>query len=208
MRLYNIAANLIRVIGNFYRPCHQCSLPQSQRKRRSESDTKGRLLSPTLFNMLLKRITNDALEDHKGTVSIGDRTITEQLPMTWMTLAGNEEELASLMDRLDKDLYCLWHGSSAEKTKLMTNSTDGISVDIRVSGEKLDEVNTFKYLGALVRDQESKPEALSRMALTTSAPSKLKRTFWNDKNTSLSSKIVLYLLVSVLLSCMPVNPGN
>lgn len=29
MRLYNIAANLIRVIGNFYRPCHQCSLPQS-----------------------------------------------------------------------------------------------------------------------------------------------------------------------------------
>ena len=90
----------------------------------------------------------------------------------------------------------------------MTNSTDGISVDIRVSGEKLDEVNTFKYLGALVRDQDSKPEALSRMALTTAAPSKLKRTFWNDKNTSLSSKIVLYLLVSVLLSCMPVNPGN
>ena len=123
-------------------------------------------------------------------------------------LAGNEEELASLMDRLDKDLYCLWHGRSAEKTKLMTNNTDGISVDIRVSGEKLDEVNTFKYLGALVRDQDSKPEALSRMALTTAAPSKLKRTFWNDKNTSLSSKIVLYLLVSVLLSCMPVNPGN
>ena len=123
-------------------------------------------------------------------------------------LTGNEEELASLMDRLDKDLYCLWHGSSAEKTKLMTNSTDGISVDIRVSGEKLDEVNTFKYLGALVRDQDSKPEALSRMALTTAAPSKLKRTFWNDKNTSLSSKIMLYLLVSVLLSCMPVNPGN
>ena len=123
-------------------------------------------------------------------------------------LAGNEEELASLMDRLDKDLYCLWHGRSAEKTKLMTNNTDGISVDIRVSGEKLDEVNTFKYLGALVRDQDSKPEALSRMALTTAAPSKLKRTFWNDKNTSLSSKIVRYLLVSVLLSCMPVNPGN
>ena len=112
------------------------------------------------------------------------------------------------MDRLDKDLYCLWHGRSAEKTKLMTNNTDGISVDIRVSGEKLDEVDTFKYLGALVRDQDSKPGALLRMALTTAAPSKLKRTFWNDKNTSLSSKIVRYLLVSVLLSCMPVNPGN
>ena len=112
------------------------------------------------------------------------------------------------MDRLDKDLYCLWHGSSAEKTKLMTNNTDGISVDIRVSGEKLDEVDTFKYLGALVRDQDSKPEALSGMALTTAAPSKLKRTIWEGKNTSLSSKIMRYLLVSVLLYCMRGNPGN
>lgn len=76
------------------------------------------------------------------------------------------------------------------------------------AAKKLDEVDTFKYLGALVRDQDSKPEALSRMALTTAAPSKLKRTIWNDKNISLSSKVVRYLLVSVLLYCMPVNPGN
>ena len=33
------------------------------------------LLSPTLFNMFLKRIMTDALEDHEGTVSIGARTI-------------------------------------------------------------------------------------------------------------------------------------
>ena len=92
------------------------------------------------------------------------------------------------MDRLDKDLYCLWHGSSAEKTKLMTNNTDGISVDIRVSGEKLDEVDTFKYLGALVRDQDSKPEALSGMALTTAAPSKLKRTIWEARIPPLAQR--------------------
>ena len=34
------------------------------------------LLSPTLFNVFLERITTDALEDHEGTVSIGGRTIT------------------------------------------------------------------------------------------------------------------------------------
>ena len=36
---------------------------------------QGCLRSPTLFNIFLERIATDALEDHKGTVSIGGRTI-------------------------------------------------------------------------------------------------------------------------------------
>ena len=44
---------------------------------------------------------------------------------------------------------------SAEKTKLMNNNANGISVDIRINGEKLDEVDSFKYLAAVVTDQGS-----------------------------------------------------
>ena len=36
---------------------------------------QGCLLSPTLSNIFLERIMTDALEDHEGTVSPGDRTI-------------------------------------------------------------------------------------------------------------------------------------
>ena len=45
----------------------------------------------------------DALEDHEGTVSIGGRTITNVRFVDDIDgLAGEEEELANLVERLDK----------------------------------------------------------------------------------------------------------
>ena len=45
----------------------------------------------------------DALEDHEGTVSIGGRTITNlRFAHDNDGLAGEEEELAKLVERLDK----------------------------------------------------------------------------------------------------------
>ena len=127
----------------------------------------------------------------QGTVSIGGRTITN------LRFA---DEIASLVDRLDKTSAAFGMEISAEKTKLMTNNANGISIDIRINGEKLDEVDSFKYLGAVVTDQGSKPEVLSRIAQTTAALARLK-TIWSDKHISLSSKIRLMrsLVISVLL---------
>ena len=89
---------------------------------------------------------------------------------------------------------------NAEKTKLMTNNTNGFSTEIRVNGEKLDCVNRFKYLGAISVDEGSKPEILARIAQATAALAKLK-TIWNDRNIVLSSKIRLMrsLVMSIFL---------
>ena len=46
---------------------------------------------------------------------------------------------------------------SAEKTKLMTNSSNGIQREIKVKGQKLGTVTSFKYLGAVVSDAGSSP---------------------------------------------------
>ena len=62
---------------------------------------------------------------------------------------------------------------SAEKTKLMTNSANGIQREIKVKG-KLGTVTSFKQLGAVVSDDGSKPEVLSRIAQATAALTKLK----------------------------------
>ena len=70
---------------------------------------------------------------------------------------------------------------SAEKTKLMTNNANDISIDIKINSEKLDKVDSLKYVGAVVTDQGSKVEVLSRIAQTTEALARLKTT-WNDKH--------------------------
>ena len=88
---------------------------------------------------------------------------------------------------------------SAEKTKLMTN-TSGINTEIKVNGQKLESVTSFKYLGSVITDEGSKPEILSRIAQTTADLTMLKPA-WNDRSISLSSKIRLMrsLVTSIFL---------
>ena len=62
-------------------------------------------------------------------------------------LAGEEEELANLVERLDKASTAYGMEISAEMTKLMTNNTSGINTEIQVNGQKLETVTSFKYLG-------------------------------------------------------------
>ena len=45
---------------------------------------------------------------------------------------------------------------SAEKTKLMTNNANGIQREIKVKGQKLGTVKSFKYLGVVVLNKGSK----------------------------------------------------
>ena len=103
----------------------------------------------------------DALEDHEGTVSNGGRTITN-LPFADNIdgLAGEEEELAKLAECLDKASTAYGMEISAEKTKLMTNNTSGINIEIIVNGQKLETATSFKYLGSVLTDEGSKPNIL------------------------------------------------
>ena len=64
-------------------------------------------------------------------------------------------------------------------------------------------VTSFKYLGAVVSDDGSKPEGLSRIAQATAALTKLK-SIWRDNNISLGSlgskvKLMRSLVISKIL---------
>ena len=113
-------------------------------------------------------------------------------------LAGEEEELANLVQRLDKASTAYGMEISVEETKLMTNNTSGINTEIKVNGRKLETVTNLKYLGSAIADEGSKPEILSKIVQTTAALTRLKPV-WNDKSISLSSKIrLMYSLVTCI----------
>ena len=115
----------------------------------------------------------DALEDHEGTVSIGGRTITNLRFADHIDgLAGQEQELVKLVNHLEEASTAYGMQISAEKTQLITNNTNGISTDITIDNKKLETVHSVKYLGAIVSDEGSKPEVLSRIAQTTAAVTK------------------------------------
>ena len=78
MKKYNISANLIRVIKNFYNKATSAVLFNSSRGywfRTTVGVRQGGLLSTTLFNIFLERIMTYALEDHKSIVSAAGTTI-------------------------------------------------------------------------------------------------------------------------------------
>ena len=170
MKKYNISKNLIRVIKNLYDKATSAVLFNSSigdRFRTTVGVRQRCLFLPTLFNIFLERIMTDALEDRAGTVSNGGRTITTlRFADDIDGLAGEEEELAKLVGCLDKTSTAYGMGISAEKTKLMTNNTTGINTEIKVNGQKLEIVTSFKYLGSVITDVGSKPEILSRIEQT------------------------------------------
>lgn len=73
----------------------------------------------------------------------------------------------------------------AEKTKMMTTTNNGIRSDIKVNGQALDTVSSFKYFEAIVSNEGYNREVLARIAQTTAALAKRKPTR-KDRNISLA----------------------
>ena len=95
----------------------------------------------------------DVIEDHEGTVSIGGRVITNiRFADDIDGFAGEEEELANLVECLDEASTAYGMEISAEKTKLMINNTSGINTEIKVNSQKLERVTSFKYLGSVITE--------------------------------------------------------
>ena len=55
----------------------------------------------------------------------------------------------------------------------MTNNTSGINTEIKVNGQKLETVTSFKYPDSAMTDEGSKPEILSGIVQTDNVETSL-----------------------------------
>ena len=139
----------------------------------------------------------EALDYHEGSVSIGGRLITNSRFAD--DIVGNAEE----GDRLDTTTTRYKMEIGPDKTKVMTNNPNGFQREIKIKGQRLEEVENFKCFGAIISNEGSKSVILSRIAQTTTALSRLK-LIWRDKNISLASKVKLMrtlILSTFLYAC-------
>ena len=80
---------------------------------------------------------------------------------------------------------------SAEKTKLIRNSTNGIQREIMVEGQKLGTVSSFESRGAVVSVvSENGSEVLSRISQASAALTIVK-PIQRDNNISVGSELKL-----------------
>ena len=93
----------------------------------------------------------EALDHHEGSVSIGGRLSTNfRFTDDIVVNAEEEEEAGVLVDRLDTTTTRYKTEIGLDKTKMMTNSPNGFQREIKIKGQRLEEVENFKYLGAII----------------------------------------------------------
>ena len=146
MLKYNIRANLVCTIEQLYDKATsevQMNGSMGEWLRTTDRVKHGCLLSPTLINIFLKRIMSDILEEHGSRVSIGGRNITNlEFADDTDALAEEEQELQALVESFDKACARYKMAISAEKTRLMTNSANGI-LRFKVKGQNLDTIQAL-----------------------------------------------------------------
>ena len=108
----------------------------------------------------------EALDDHEGSVSIGGRLITNfRFADDIVVNAEEEEEAVFLVDRLDTTTTRYKMEIGPDKTNVMTNNSNGFQREIKIKGQRLEEVENLKYLGAIISNEGSKPEILHQSAV-------------------------------------------
>ena len=206
LRRFGIEEDLIQVIESLYKNASSAVLLGGELGEFFPATVgvrQGCILSPVLFNIFLERIMQEALSDFDSTVSIGGRPLCNLRFADDIDLIGrDEEELQDLTTRLEESAGKFGMEISAEKSKVLVNSNkDTPQTHIIMNGETLEQVDSFKYLGALItEDGKSTIEIRARLAIALSAMSRLSK-MWKSQRISIATKIRLYkaLVTSIAL---------
>ena len=156
LREFNIEQGLIATTKALYDNADSAVLLNNEigeMFRTSVGVRQGCLLSPVLFNLFLERIMKDTLHEFHPSISIGGRRVCNlRFADDIDLIAGTNEELQNLTDRLHNSATAFGMEVSTEKSKIMVNTNNRTQDEYKITmnGHPLEEVTKFKYLGPTI----------------------------------------------------------
>src|SRR6218665_1606820 len=116
-------------------------------------------------------------------------------------VAGSEEGLQKLMDGLNRTAKKYDMKVNIKKTKVVKVSRkEGGVINITINGEILEQVEQFKYLGALITsDGRCETEIKTRIGMAKNAFNQRKELLSKNLNKDIKKRIIKAIIWSVAL---------
>ncbi|BHF80145.1 hypothetical protein SprV_0702326900 [Sparganum proliferum] len=156
---------------------------------------QGCILSPILFNYAIDWILGRALRDSDGVeFAPGHRLNDLDYADDIALLASSFGDLQSMVSRVDEVAKSVGLSINAGKTKVFSSCIpDQEKAPLGIDGCQLEEVDSFKYLGArLLPNGQSKDDIVSRIDAARWVFSSLRKCLWNRRDLSIATKIRVY----------------
>ncbi|BHF83345.1 hypothetical protein SprV_0802648900 [Sparganum proliferum] len=156
---------------------------------------QGCILSPILFNYAIDWILGRALRESDGVeFAPGHRLNDLDYADDIALLASSFGDLQSMVSRVNEVAKSVGLSINAGKTKVFSSCIpDQEKADLSIDGCQLEEVDSFKYLGArLLSNGQSKDDIVSQIDAARWVFSSLRKCLWNRRNLSIATKIRVY----------------
>lgn len=159
-------------------------------------------LSPYLFNLLLEAVMSLALQSTEMGVAVNGQIVNNLRFADDIDLIAVEPgHLQELTDRVQDSSKRFGLRINVEKTKTMTIGKLHERLEVKLEGEKLEQVTEFVYLGGLIEENGKCTKDIKRRIGLASATFGRLNKMWKSQNISLKTKVKLYgaLVIPVLL---------
>ena len=199
MEQMGFPVHIIQLVANLYKE-------QESVVRTTNGDTdwfkiergvrQGCVISPGLYNIYSEHIMRCVLEEHHDGITIGGRRETNlRFADDTTLLCTSKEELLGLLKKvkeasMSKNLLLNTH-----KTKIMVVDKDRErKEDFVLDGEKIEEVESFVYLGSLINTKGSSAQEIRRRLAMGRGAVQNMASIWKSRGMSLGLKVLGPLL--------------
>ena len=160
---------------------------------------QGCLMSPLLFSLYIEEMMKEAMVDlHEGVQAGGNWLKDVRFADDQGMVASTEQGLQLILDKLNESAKQYDMKINVKKTKVMKISKNGGTMNIIIDGQKVEQVNKFKYLGAWnTEDGRCETEIRTRIGMAKDAFSKRKDFLSGGLSKVVKKRIMKSLVWSV-----------